>query len=271
MNKEEKALLRAVMPTQTNNILSRRTLRGDFKRLEDVLESGQNVLDVGCGTGAITVGIAERVGLHGTVHGIDINPRLVNDAKLAHGSHNGLIFLVANILDFPYDQQFDLVVSSRVLQWLSDPRRALKAMMQATKPGGKVIVLDYNHTKLQWSPTASLSLTFFHDKYLAWRSDAGMDNEIADHLAELFQQTGLENITVIPHHETTKRGDEDFFEQIKIKVEVAASRGHQLVDEGWLTEEQRACAEHEGRDWIKHVAHSQTLYLLCVEGTRPLI
>jgi hypothetical protein len=56
-----------------------------------------------------------------------------------------------------------------------------------------------------------------------------------------------------------------------IKVQILASRGHQLVKEGWLTETERAKAELEGRVWTRDSAQSQTLYLLAVEGFRPIV
>src|SRR5258708_14182017 len=52
-------------------ILNRRTLQRDHPYLARVLRTGMNVLDVGCGTGAITADIAKAVGPDGMAVGID--------------------------------------------------------------------------------------------------------------------------------------------------------------------------------------------------------
>jgi hypothetical protein len=141
-------------------------------------------------------------------------------------------------------------------------------MLSVTKAGGKVVVLDYNHLKLEQHPAQPASLTAVLERYLDWRSDAGMNNQIADHLEGMFAQAGLQQITITPHHESTQRGDPDFVQRVGIKVDVVASRGHQLVQEGWISETERATAEREGRQWASTVAQTQTLYLLAVEGTK---
>lgn len=46
-----------------------------------VLARGMSVLDVGCGTGAITKGIAEAVGPNGTVVGVDRDQGLIARAR----------------------------------------------------------------------------------------------------------------------------------------------------------------------------------------------
>ena len=46
--------------TSDARILDRRTLERDHRRLAELLKPGMAVLDVGCGTGAITAGLRER-------------------------------------------------------------------------------------------------------------------------------------------------------------------------------------------------------------------
>lgn len=260
---------RAEMPIGTGDILSSRTLATAHAYLDQVLKPGQSVMDIGCGNGAITRGIAQKVGPEGRVLGLDVNARLIEDVRERHRDVSNLSFDVADIYDLSaYLDTFDIVTSARVLQWLDNPKAALIQMMRATVPQGRVIVLDYNHEKIAWDPDPPESARRFYQAFLKWRADVGMDNQIADHLASLYAEVGLSNVTVTPQHETTRRGDPDFDQRISIWAQVMASRGHQMVADGVISEEERADAERQFREWAQGAARSQTMYLLCVDGMR---
>jgi hypothetical protein len=130
-------------------------------------------------------------------------------------------------------------------------------------------VLDYNHERAVWEPALPLSMQQFYRRFLQWRAEAGMDNTIADRLAELFGQVGLVDVTKNAQSERTTRTDPDFDVRIGLWADVAASRGHQMVQDGIITEPLRARADIEHRAWMQAAAVSQDLYLLAVEGSRP--
>lgn len=260
---------RAHMPEGTNRFLNARTLATAHRHLAALLRPGMHVLDIGCGTGAITCGIAETVGPDGAVVGIDINPGLIAEASAAHGDLPNLSFVVADIERFTYPAAFDIVTAARVLQWLVDPLGALRAMVALARPGGRVVVLDYNHERITWQPEPPASMQAFYAAFLRWRAEAGMDNAIADHLAGLFAVAGLEAIAVTPQHESTQRGDPDFTLRVGLWADVIATRGHQMVADGAIREVQRAQAEADYRAWMHETAQAQTMYLLAVEGRRP--
>jgi SAM-dependent methyltransferase len=199
---------------------------------------------------------------------MDIHPGLVGEAARTHHGTPGLFFAVADVYHLPCHAAFDLVSAARVLQWLSQPRMALQQMTAAARAGGKIIVLDYNHTKIQWQPAPPRSMRVFYDAFLRWRAEAGMDNAIADHLADLCTAVGLVEVVVTPQHEVTQRHEADFATRVGIWADVAASRGRQMVQDGIISEAQRLAAEQEYRLWLRDAAVSQTLYLLAVEGIR---
>jgi SAM-dependent methyltransferase len=227
------------------------------------------VLDVGCGTGAITRGIAEAVAPAGRAVGIDQHPGFMAAARRAHANVANLHFAVGDAYALPVRSAFDVVTAARVLNWLSTPLDALRGMVGATRPGGLVVVLDYNHRKIVWTPYPPASMRAFYAAFLRWRSQAGMDNAIADHLTEMFAAAGLIRIAAAAQHEVSHRGDRDFERRITAWADVASTRGHQMVSDGALTEAQRAAAEAEYRIWIRDHAQTQILYLLAVEGVRP--
>jgi ubiquinone/menaquinone biosynthesis C-methylase UbiE len=269
------AKLRADMPANTAGILDARTLEHDFKRLFEILQALPvqsrefRVLDVGCGTGAITAGIAKMLRDKGSVLGVDVSETMLEKAKNAHGHLQNLEFQSADVYKLGLENQFDLILSARVLQWLEHPKNAILQMRHALKPGGKLVVLDYNHLKGEMQPRPPEHFSSAIETFYCWKADVGMDNEIADHLESIMLEVGLKNVLVTPQLERTVRGDADFDSRMAIKVQILASRGHQLVKDGWLTETERATAQEEGRVWTRDSAQSQTLYLLAIEGSKP--
>lgn len=262
----DQARVRAHMPSGTEEILNERTLSSSHRRLYELLQPGMRVLDVGCGTGAITRGIDEKNDAGITV-GLDIDADLI---RQAHDScRHGPCYVEADLYHVPFTRMFDLTNAARVLQWLSDPGRAIESCIGATKPGGRFLALDYNHEKIIWDPRPPTSMMLFYNAFLAWRSDAGMDNSIADHLAFEYERLGLTDIRVTEQHEHSDSLHANDRSRLAIWSSVAATRGQQMVKDGYLTELQRATAEQDFREWIDTSAVSQTLYLLAVEGRVP--
>lgn len=258
------------MPPGTDTILETRSLATSHRRLAELLTPGVSVLDVGCGTGAITAGIPAALGAHVVdVVGVDVNAGFIEQARRRHAGVPGLRFDIADVYVLPYRERFDIVSAARVLQWLGRPADALGAMARAARPGGRIVVLDYNHDELEWEPAPPATMQRFYTAFLTWRRDAGMDNAIADHLPALFRAAGLVDVTVTPQHETARRGDPDFAVRAGIWADVAATRGHRMVADGAIDEATRAAAEHEYRRWVAEKAIRHTMYLLAVDGVRP--
>lgn len=110
------AYRRAHIPEGPDRILSARSLAADHRRLDQLLAPGCAVLDAGCGNGAITAGILGRVLPGGRVVGVDINPRLIDEANRRYGCDPRLTFHVGDIYDLKYDSEFHIVTCARVLQ-----------------------------------------------------------------------------------------------------------------------------------------------------------
>ena len=124
---------RAFMPPGTEKLLDVRSLTTDHAPPAALLRPGITVLDVGCGIGAITRGIAHAVSPEGAVCGIDISADLIARASVASAGHRNLRFEVADIHEERWEAAFDIVTSARVLQWLAGPARAIAAMVRAAR------------------------------------------------------------------------------------------------------------------------------------------
>jgi len=161
------AVERANMPQGTNQILDRRTVEKDNKNLLKWLTKGISVLDVGSGSGAITKGIADRVGPAGKARGIDTSDNLIALARENFRDVPNLDFLVADINSYAPEEKYDLITSARVLQWLDNPLEVLEKMYQLLKPGGCLSILDYNHGRIQWSPEPPAEMQRFYRAFFA--------------------------------------------------------------------------------------------------------
>ncbi len=95
------------------------------------------ILDVGCGDGKITAAMAKKVP-SGSVIGVDISSSMIQAAKIAFPEQKNLSFLVEDAAKVHYDQQFDLVTSFTVMQWVLEQKAALDGFQKALKPGGKL-------------------------------------------------------------------------------------------------------------------------------------
>lgn len=260
---------RARMPEGTNAVLDRRTVETDNRNLLPLLQPGLRVLDAGCGSGAITAGIAARVAPGGTVTGIDTGEALIAQARQQFADVPALQFEVADIHTYAPTEKFDLITSARVLQWLPDPLQTLRCMRALLRPGGTVAILDYNHEKISWDPAPPPSMRKFYDAFLQWRKDAGFDNGIADHLVHLFREAGFTGISTQSCHETSLAGSPGFAATAGIWTKVAASRGNQLVSDGYVSEQERLAAMADYDEWIAGSGKSMQLYLLAVSGKNP--
>jgi SAM-dependent methyltransferase len=254
-------------------ILNRRTLQRDHSHLARVLQSNEHVLDVGCGTGAITAGIAKAVGLEGTAVGIDRDDANLTVAVQEYGAIQNLRFESADILTVGgrFNGRFDIVTAARTIQWISEPERAIVQMKNAARPGGRVIILDYNLDETRWEPEPPGDFQRFYRAFLDWRTANHWDNRTASHLSGFFQSAGLVDVSNHPSDELVLRGEPDFFDAnaAGIWLYVIQTLGPNLVQAGFLEDSERLRAEEDYSSYIRHTLRLQRHSMLTVEGRRP--
>lgn len=103
------------------------------------VKKNDNVLDIGCGTGSLTLDIA-RISCNGRIVGIDPSAEMLESAKektLSSGNVS-LINLSAQEMDFR--DEFDLVFSNSALQWVKEQEAVIALAYRALKNGGRISV-----------------------------------------------------------------------------------------------------------------------------------
>jgi SAM-dependent methyltransferase len=103
------------------------------------LEPGDKLLDVACGTGAVAIPAAKRVGQQGQVIATDLSPAMVAQAQeqAKRCGLDNMAFAVMDALSLEYlNQQFDAVTSGFALFFFPDMKKALSEMHRTLKPQG---------------------------------------------------------------------------------------------------------------------------------------
>ena len=112
------------------------------------LRHGQAALDVAGGTGDLAAGMAEQVGDRGLVVLSDINQAMLDvgrDRLLDRGLLRNVRFAIANAECLPFeDESFDCVTIGFGLRNVTDKDAALRELARVTKPGGRVLVLEFS-------------------------------------------------------------------------------------------------------------------------------
>jgi len=129
------------------------SFRGTFRELRQrtanlaQLQPGEQVLDVGCGTGTLALIAKERVGRAGRVVGVDPGKEQIARAlKKAARRHVSIEFQVGVIEQLPFpDQTFDVVFSTLMMHHVPHPlkRQGLAEIARVLKPGGRLVIADF--------------------------------------------------------------------------------------------------------------------------------
>jgi ubiquinone/menaquinone biosynthesis C-methylase UbiE len=99
---------------------------------------GDRILDVACGTGAVTRLAAEAVAPSGRVVGLDVDAAMLAVGRTVVFRPN-VVWLEAEALSLPFDRSvFDLVFCQQGLQFFSDRLQALREMRRVLRSGGRL-------------------------------------------------------------------------------------------------------------------------------------
>ncbi len=95
------------------------------------IEAGEQVLDIGCGIGAVAYDVAEKAGAH--VMGIDLKPDNIAKAQQRY-PHARIEYVVGDVLQAIPNSSFDVVILSNVLEHLPERAAFLRKVQQVASP-----------------------------------------------------------------------------------------------------------------------------------------
>ncbi len=158
---------------------------------------GKHVLDIGCGPGLDTVGLAALVGEKGKVDGVDLDPDMITAAdELAEKNR------VANLVrhqraaadQLPFaDNSFDAVRSERLFMHLSKAEDALDEAIRVTSSGGAIVIVDTDWGSL----STQTGCDDIERRLVQFRAESFLPNGYSGRrLYGMFHLQGLKNVQV---------------------------------------------------------------------------
>lgn len=198
-------------------------------------QSGERVLDIGCGTARTTIELAKRV-RPGRVVGFDVS-RIILDAARENVTHAGVDNVElqlgdASTHDFSRDR-FDLLFSQFGVMFFADPPAAFANLRRALKPGGRVTFACWR--RLEDNPWFAVPLQEakrFAPSPEPVPPDAPGPLAFADsqRVERILAEAGFSEIAIKPHDEALFFGALDQVEEAKFMLSRMGPAGRLLMD-----------------------------------------
>ena len=137
----------------------------------------QRALDVGCGTGFLTLMLAE---LGHDVTGIDLSPQMIDRARRkAEQASLQIDFRIGDAVAIDCaDETYELVVGRHLIWTLPDPQRGVAEWLRVLRPGGRLILIEG-----KWADNEALALSYS-------RAASRIRARLADAVAAILLRSG---------------------------------------------------------------------------------
>jgi SAM-dependent methyltransferase len=172
---------------------------GELLHHDTVYPLGSLVLECGCGTGAQTVFLASR-NPTARIVSVDISATSLRQARtrLEAGEYLNVEFGATNLFHLPFaDGSFDHLFLCFVLEHVTEPDTALRAMKRVLRPGGTLTVIEGDHGSWYCSPQTPESSRAVQC-LVDIQARLGGDSLIGRRLYPLLVQAGLREVRVSP-------------------------------------------------------------------------
>jgi ubiquinone/menaquinone biosynthesis C-methylase UbiE len=218
------------------------------------LHPGMNLLDVGCGPGTITLGLAQAVA-PGHVTGIDPDQVHIEAARAlaAERGVTNVIFQPGNALSLPFeDGILDAAFENNVFTHLAqDAVRAAREVCRVLKPRGLFAARDVDADAVVWGnliePIKQLDKLF-----IAWHQSRGSDITLGKWLPAILRQAGFIS-TIKSVSADTKGNPEAARSHAGITISLLDGPfGRDIVANGWADESEVEHLKESIQEWGEH-------------------
>jgi len=226
--------------------LYRETTRRAF--VDAGVKPGMRVLDVGCGTGDVTLTAAELVGPGGHVLGIDRGVEAIAAARAkAEALGVGHVtFEITELEDFERTGDFDAIVGRFILMHQKDPASVLRHLLRSVRPGGVVAIVE-SWMELLRTGGHSQPHSLLYDEIVRWKSavvgGAGADLNSGGRLRTTFADAGLEDVECRLEALVAGGPDTPYYEYVEESVRSMLPEAARLGLEGFTEASARGLAD----------------------------
>jgi len=162
------------------------------------LRNGASVVDVGCGTGAISITMAQELP-ETKIIGVDGNEGLLDKGRALSdrlGLASRITFLRNDVEEMALQtSSVDFAYARLVMQHVKQPIDVLREMKRTVKPGGKICVMDIDDSFVALYPTLE-GVSSMMDEVANHQKENGGDRFIGRKLFHMFKLLDLENVKV---------------------------------------------------------------------------
>jgi ubiquinone/menaquinone biosynthesis C-methylase UbiE len=169
------------------------------------VQDGEDVLDLGCGSGGVT----KKIGLltRGRVVGTDISEAMINEAVRNSSDQQNLSYFVKDAECLGFINIFDVIYCNSAFQWFPHPEKVLEQCFTALKPGGRMGIQAPATSmycpnfiraieEVRFNPSTRETFEFFESPWFFLESE--------EEYRQLFRDSGFTNIKCEFKEESTR-------------------------------------------------------------------
>lgn len=153
-----------------------------------------DVLEVGAGSGSFTIRLRDEFP-NASVHALDPDVALLDSAKQRLDSTVEFIEGTCENIPLP-NASIDLVIARFVLQHLADPVDACREIRRVLRPGGRIVVIDFDGELWGACSPYSPELAPLHARAFSAQSDRGGDRYIGRRLPAILKSAGFDGVAL---------------------------------------------------------------------------
>lgn len=169
------------------------------------IQEGEDILDVGCGSGGVTKKIALLT--KGRVVGTDISAAMINEAVSNGSDQRNLSYFVKDAECLGFLNTFDVIYCNSAFQWFPHPEKVLEQCFKALKPGGRMGIQAPATSmycpnfiraigNVRTNPSTRETFSFFQSPWFFLESE--------EEYRQLFKDSGFNNIQCEFKEESTR-------------------------------------------------------------------